>query len=470
MPKLRNGTVVNSYFNVVDAPTGKTVYEEGLRFLHGQVEKVHYLDDSSNISKKVVEYDVSVRDAKGGQSVYRNVRQISSFFGTTDYQQTILEPNEFAFSGKLDPSNFFENKNGCMVVLAFLHGSKDKPVILGALPHPKKGGIVGAKKKDGIHTKGEFRGFQWEINKDGDFVLIFNGAKKPNGSPANPALSKTTIKIGKDGKVTTTSGHRITIENDKGKEKVQVYTAGKQLFEINDLAGQEAITLVHKTGAMFNIDKIGSIKLSASDGAYLYLNAELGEISLVQADGNIFTVGKENTLGSKDGGKAFSVIDTALQAFSDKDIILQAAQKLIVDGGGVILQEPVSNFSLQNGVIKATTVSGLTSLTMSDTAGTVIDDTASLMGITLQDSVAKIKLKTGQIALGTPAAELLDLFNQLLIQLTTLLGIMSASSFGISTAPGSPTAPNPALAASLAPITAQIAAIQTLLLTIKGTI
>jgi len=418
MTKLKNGTLINSYFNTRNEASAQDVYDEGLRFMYGQVEKIIYTDDPTNISKKFIEYDVSVRDAKGGQSIFKNVRKMSSIFGVNDFEETVLESNEFAFSGKLDTSNFFANKNGTTVVLAFLHGSKDKPFIIGTFDHPKK---KGGTKKDGIHKKGEFRGFQWEINKDGDFILTYNGAKKANGQPANPALSKTTFKIGKDGKVQTTTGHRITIENDKGKEKIQVYTAGKQLFEINDLTGEESITMVHKKGALFNIDKNGSIKLTSADGSYLFLDAESGAVSLVQADGNVFTIGEENTLGSSDGKKAFSVLPSKLQAFSDTDINLQASGKMILDAGGIILQ----------------------------------------------DTIAKITIQNGQVALGTPAAELLDLFDQTLVQLNTLTTAMAAETHIGNL--GYPTSP-PLNAAAYAAVGSALTVIKSLLLTIKGSI
>ena len=80
-------------------------------FLTGQVDVNHFVDDDTNLSKKFVEYDVSVRDAFGGQSTYKNLRKLAIAFGTNDFDETILEGNEVAFEGKLEVGNIFNNKN-----------------------------------------------------------------------------------------------------------------------------------------------------------------------------------------------------------------------------------------------------------------------------------------------------------------------------------------------------------------------
>lgn len=254
MPKLKDGSVVSSYFTTRGITTGKDVYNEGLKMQAGQVEKIHFIDDASNVSKAFVEYDVSVRDARGGQSTYRNLRSMSSIFGTNDFEETILEPNEFAFTGKLDPSNLFSNKNGTMVLIAFIDGSKDKPTVVGAINHPRK--KDGAKRTDGIRKKGEFRGLQWEINKEGEFSLTYNGNKTPDGKLARPGTGPTQIKIDNKGVLTITDnkgqkfsmdrtnttisfGNGTTVKFDGQNDQIKLTTAGTG--ELNLKAGKVAI-------------------------------------------------------------------------------------------------------------------------------------------------------------------------------------------------------------------------------------
>lgn len=235
--KNKDGSTLNSYFNTESGSTGDSVYQQGLVFMLGQVEKIHFIDDGSNVSKKVVEYDVSVRDDRGGQSLYKNVRLMSDLFGTNDFNETILEANEFAFSGKLATSNFFVNKNGTTVVIAHFNGNKDKPFIVGAFPHPKKSG---AKRADGIRKLGEFRGLQWEINKFGELILTYNGDRTPNGKLSRANTGPTQIKIDKTGVFTLTDNEGQLFRMDRVAKKIKIVT--KENYEIV-VGKDESITI-----------------------------------------------------------------------------------------------------------------------------------------------------------------------------------------------------------------------------------
>jgi hypothetical protein len=108
---------------------------------------------------------------------------------------------------------------------------------------------------------------------------------------------------------------------------------------------------------------------------------------------------------------------------------------------------------------------------MTPTDGIVINANSnikisSLAGnIEADGSLGKLKLGAGKVGLGGPAAELLDLFDQLLQQLDTLLTSMATEThlgnLGYSTSP-------PLNAAAYAAVQVQIALIKTLLATIKG--
>ena len=280
MTRVKGGGTVSSYFNMESRKTGDDVYDEGMRFVHGQLEKIHFTDDQSNVSKKFVEYDVSVRDAKGGQTVFKNVRSVSSMFGYNDFDETILEPNDVAFSGKLNPSNFFGNKNGAVVTLAFLDGAKDKPMIMGALDHPKK---IGATRADGIRKKGEFRGLAWEINKLGEFSITYNGSRKPDGKLERADTGPTKIKIDKDGVLTITDkeaqkiemnrktktisfSNGITITIDGKNDKFKVLTKGGASIEVDGTA--DSITLKDKGNGELKISN-NKVALGASSAELL---------------------------------------------------------------------------------------------------------------------------------------------------------------------------------------------------------
>lgn len=198
------------------------VYDSGRIDMLGQVTKVHYIDDKNNVSKQFVEYDVSVRDAYGGQSTYSNVRLANSLVsGTNDYDEVILESNEYASQGKLSEENLYKNQNGALVIVSFINGSIDKPYITGIIPHPTH---QGAKRSDGIRKKGEFRGLEWEINKLGELTLTYNGNKAPDGTPQRPNSSGTKINIDQTGSLTLSDNKSQTIKIDREAKTIEVST------------------------------------------------------------------------------------------------------------------------------------------------------------------------------------------------------------------------------------------------------
>ncbi len=237
MPKLKDGSTISSYFQAGSPQTGADVYKEGSMIVMGQVEKIHFLDDPTNVSKTFVEYDVSVRDEKGGQSTLRNVRCAFFLGGTNDFNEVILENNEFASSGKLDPSNLFLHKNGTIVLVAFMNGSKDKPFIVGTLPHPKK---RGAKRADGIRKLGEFRGLEWNINKDGELIITYRGNRSPNGKLVRENTGPTVIKIDKTGAISVTDNEGQLIKMDRVAKSIKITT--KENLEVT--VGKDQITTV----------------------------------------------------------------------------------------------------------------------------------------------------------------------------------------------------------------------------------
>lgn len=210
----------SSYFKTQPKDTGQSVYDRGTKMLEGQVVKIHFTDDATNKSKKFVEYDVVARDAKGGTSTYRNVRNAMDVSGFSDFKEVILEPNEAAIQGKLDKSNFSSNMNGTMVLLAFLDGSFDKPLIIGGFSHRRK---EGAKREDGIRTLWEFRGVEFNIDKNGDFTITQRGARTPQGKfQREDTEVNTQIKLDKEGNFSLNDSENNTIELDRENKKINI--------------------------------------------------------------------------------------------------------------------------------------------------------------------------------------------------------------------------------------------------------
>lgn len=303
--KHPDGSVISQFFQTQDKPTsGDDIYDQGLRLVVGQVEKIYYVDDQANISKKYVEYDVSVRDAKAGQSVLRNVRKVDLLGGANDQDEMILEPNQFASKGKLETSNFFINKNGTAVLVAFLDGSKDKPVILAAFQHPKQ---TGAKKADGVRRKGEFRGIQWEINKDGELIITQIGARTPDGKIPSKDKVLTVLKFDKAGNVTLTdkANDQIKLDNENTKVIIQSDTKGTKL----ELDGKnDKITTSNANGLKTEMDgQADKMTTTTSGGLKVEVDGQGDKVTITTSGGTKVTIDGSNKIDLEAGSTKISI-------------------------------------------------------------------------------------------------------------------------------------------------------------------
>jgi len=317
-----DGSIISQFFQTTDKPmSGGDINDQGIKLVVGQVEKVHYVDDGSNVSKKHVEYDVSIRNSKAGQTVLRNIRKIDPLGGANDYDEIVLEPSEYASKGKLEAGNLMINKNGTTVLVAFFDGSNDKPFILAALQHPRR---RGAKRADGIRRKGEFRGVQWEINKDGELIITHQGPRGADGKLKTPDTVNTVVRFDKDGnltitdkasnqvklnntdvkveiqsdskgtkleldgkndKVTTTTAGGLKTEMEGQSDKMTVTTAGGLKAEID--GSGDKVTFTTAGGPKVTIDGANMITLEAG-ATKIVIDGNSGKIQL---DGNLVDVG-----------------------------------------------------------------------------------------------------------------------------------------------------------------------------------
>lgn len=281
MGKMPDGSVISSYFGLKKQDTGQDVKNLGTRTLIGQISKIHFVDDQTNISKKFVEYDVVIRDEKGGQSTFSNVRHETSLGGANDFSETILEHNEVAFSGKLDSSNIYANKNGTLVYVSFRDGSLDKPYIEGTVPHPKR---EGARRADGIRKLGEYRGVSWNINSLGELIITYNGNRNPNGTLVRADTGPTQIKIDKNG---------VFSISDNQSQRVEVNRVNKTISFSNGV-----VVTIDGTNDKFSVATTGGASVTV-DGAADKIDALTAAGANISIDGAGDTVLlKDNASGS----------------------------------------------------------------------------------------------------------------------------------------------------------------------------
>lgn len=92
-----------------------------------------------------------------------------------------------------------------------------------------------------------------------------------------------------------------TEEDLEPKRRVWKSSSG-HVLEFSDIGGKEAIHIVHKSGSLLNFDEKGNVFLYSKEGSLLYLNAELGEVTLAHQNGAHLTMkGDQVSITNKDG-------------------------------------------------------------------------------------------------------------------------------------------------------------------------
>jgi hypothetical protein len=95
---MKSGTTVSSYFKLTAKPNAQSVIDLGGYLRLGQVNRVLPIDSEENTSAgKFVQYEVFVQDDKFGKVPYV-CRKAALLSGTNNFEETILEGNDIAFT------------------------------------------------------------------------------------------------------------------------------------------------------------------------------------------------------------------------------------------------------------------------------------------------------------------------------------------------------------------------------------
>ena len=179
MPILANGDVVPSFLETESSAgfwQGGAIDNNEMRV--GEVMAIIYPDDKESVTGKVVEYRVKaqIRVNNTAQTrIYESCTLINPLAGLAD---------KFMYTLRPDPS--IKNQasgigKGSKVLLQFLNGESNSPVIIGGIRDPNDTKAVDVKDL-GHHLAFNFNGVSVDINKDGEFKLVYNGKTKIDGS------------------------------------------------------------------------------------------------------------------------------------------------------------------------------------------------------------------------------------------------------------------------------------------------
>jgi hypothetical protein len=214
------------------------------RLCIGVVTKYYPIDDKLNISKSIPEYDVLVIENSARPVMYRNCQQYALGGGSlNDFGEHILQDTVSTLQGKLLKSNDIKNYTGTFVLLLFLDGIKEKPLIIAEMQHgsrPSK-----ATKAMGRFLEREFQGHNLLIDKDGNLTLELVGNKDEKGKLIYPAPIGTFIKVTKDGQV---------IIKDNEDQMISIDRVAK-LITITDGSGESMVIDKTKQSMFVDIGK-----------------------------------------------------------------------------------------------------------------------------------------------------------------------------------------------------------------------
>lgn len=283
MPIFSDGYIMDG-ISVGEAPDGRRAMVNASSIQLGQIVAIHPIEENRNWSSRYVEYDVMVFEDSASTNLYRNCKFIDSFGDDLNFNEVVLSSTTNVSSEKAYESAA-DIRNGAMVLVACLGGHKNQAVILGCVQHPSwnrrratspvpefegEGSSVsrdedmvglptllpGAKADDGQRILGEFNGFRWNVNADGELTVMFQGPKDKDGkltSDAGPTILKLNksgefvvidkldqeIKISpSDGKITISSGDATPAAIVVDRNQKKIFVGSEQAVEPMVLGNQ----------------------------------------------------------------------------------------------------------------------------------------------------------------------------------------------------------------------------------------
>lgn len=120
-----------------------------------------------------------------------------------------------------------------------------------------------------------------------------------------------------------------------------IRTASGHVVQLDDTDGAEAITILHKGGAKFTVDKDGSVLMSSQKNAFLFMNAKAEETTLADSSGAFLTLKSDGAVVSAKDGTIVQVKDGVVQILASKTVTL-SAQDIVLKSGSVSLGEGAS--------------------------------------------------------------------------------------------------------------------------------
>lgn len=168
----------------------------------------YYVDDPRNRSKRFVEY--TCRDLHTSE-LYPGCRQLSPMGGVDDGDDGPLRPSSSFLSGTTGTTGALvteqtpaKDVDGDQVLVAFISGSRSRPVIVGVFRH--SGSAYGATAAQGERRLTRHKGTVVEIQADGTWILTQASGSSVTLDPDG----NVTVNARPGGQVVLSDGSALT--------------------------------------------------------------------------------------------------------------------------------------------------------------------------------------------------------------------------------------------------------------------
>lgn len=217
----KDGTVFNSNTRLNQKPNETSRYKN-YGIYKAAIIKAYPKDDPNNRYKRGIEYDAIITSGIRKGEIVKNIPPMCGFGGEKNFNEVTYQPKTKVLRGQ-DKGNMTppENTDASHIILSFLAGNYNYPLMLGAWPQPNNE-EYGATEEDGTRILGQFQGLKWNIDKNGKLTISFNDNSiefdGPSGNLTITTKNKTVINATDDVEINSQSNTKI---NASGNMDIQ---------------------------------------------------------------------------------------------------------------------------------------------------------------------------------------------------------------------------------------------------------
>lgn len=397
-----------------------------------QGEILGVTEGSGELGPELIKYDVKVTFTNGSSQLIGNVRMASMFGGIGDSFQTRLlgtrDIEEFDYDGDGVNGNAYAATVGSRVIIIFMAGHINYPVITGFLNHPR--GSRFYSKHDDLSPQAQLTvlGMTFRIDDEGAFEIVHRGAPTISYEPDSTGDDLSIPGLDDDPSLPA-DNPSLEPADDTETVRFKMFTGGG--FRINDSVGQMIEMDQTKNRIYISNNDLKSTDVGSALGPKISTNNTDAEYVLLDRDKELVLINARSTIQLYSFGNRKDVTE------EDHTHHVMGDEKITVDGDKADKYGGEWKFSVETDLKPSVSgdfilkVEGDYKATIGGDQSTDIsgDYTRSATNVDLSASQdwnaasggASISLTAaGQIAITGNQGEVLDLISQILMAIQQL--------------------------------------------------